>query len=161
MPSPMPSIHLTTFIAAPIERVFDLSRNLTIYKALMQGRNETISSGAASNLVNHGETITFHAKHLGKSRLVTTRVVALQKPSSFVQEQVKGDLLHFKHEHHFKAVDNGTILIDMIDFDGPRDVIGKVIGKLYLKSYLEKFINKRNTLIRQYAESEKWRAVLS
>ena len=161
MPSPMPTIHLTTFIAAPIERVFDLSRNLTIYKAMIHGRKETISSGAASNLVSHGETITFHAKHLGKTRLVTTRVVALQKPSSFVQEQVKGDLLHFKHEHHFKAVDNGTILIDMIDFDGPRDVIGKVLGKLYLKRYLEKFINKRNAVIQQYAESEKWRAVLS
>ena len=37
-------------------------------------------------------------------------------------------------------------MIDMIDFDGPRDMIGKVMGKLYLKNYLEKFINKRNRL---------------
>ena len=158
---PMPTIHLTTFIAAPVERVFDLSRNLTIYKTLMQDRKETMSSGASTNLVSQGETMTFHAKHLGKTRLVTTRVVEIQKPNSLVQEQVKGDLLHFKHEHHFKAVENGTILIDMIDFDGPRDFIGKVMGKLYLKSYLEKFIHKRNTIIQQYAESEKWRAVLS
>jgi ligand-binding SRPBCC domain-containing protein len=161
MPIPMPTIHLTTFIAAPIERVFDLSRNLTIYKVLMQGRKEKFSSGAASNLMSHGETITFHAKHFGKTRLVTTRVIELQKPSSFIQEQVKGDLLHFKHEHYFKPVENGTILIDMIDFDGPRDVIGKVMGKIYLKNYLEKFIHKRNILIQQYAESDKWRAVLS
>ena len=161
MPIPMPTIHLTTFIAAPAERVFDLSRNLTIYKTLMQGRKETMSSGAATNLVNHGETMTFHAKHLGKTRLVTTRVVEFQRPNSFVHEQVKGDLLHFKHQHYFKPVENGTILIDMIDFDGPRDVVGKVIGKLYLKTYLEKFIHKRNTLIQQYAESDKWRAVLS
>lgn len=158
---PMPTIHLTTFIAAPVERVFDLSRNLTIYKTLMQDRKETMSSGAATNLVSQGETMTFHAKHLGKTRLVMTRVVEIQKPNSLVQEQVKGDLLHFKHEHHFKAVENGTILIDMIDFDGPRDFIGKIIGKLYLKRYLEKLIHKRNTLIQQYAESEKWRAVLS
>ncbi|MBC7827472.1 MAG: SRPBCC family protein [Chitinophagaceae bacterium] len=157
----MPNIHLTTFIAAPIERVFDLSRNLTIYKVLMQGRKEKFSSGAASNLMNHGETITFHAKHFGKTRLVTTRVTDLKKPLSFVQEQVKGDLLHFKHEHHFKAVENGTILIDMIDFEGPRDVIGKVMGRLYLKHYLEKYLSKRNILIQQYAETEKWRAVLS
>lgn len=157
----MPVIHLTTFIAAPIDRVFDLSRNLTIYKVLMQGRKEKFSSGAATNLMSHGETITFHAKHFGKTRLVTTRVTDLQKPISLVQEQVKGDLLHFKHEHHFKSVDNGTILIDMIDFDGPRDVIGKVMAKLYLKRYLEKYISKRNALIQQYAESEKWRAVLS
>lgn len=157
----MPTIHLTTFIAAPIERVFDLSRHLAIYKVSIQQRNERFSSGAASNLVSQGETMTFQAKHLGKTRLVTTRVTELQKPSRLVQEQVKGDLLHFRHEHHFKRVDNGTILIDMIDFDGPRDVVGKLIGKFYLKEYLEKFINKRNSLIRQYAETDKWRAVLS
>jgi hypothetical protein len=52
-------------------------------------------------------------------------------------------------------------MIDMIDFEGPRDVVGKVIGKLYLKDYLEKFMSKRNALIRQYAETERWRAVLS
>ena len=80
MPIPMPTIHLTTFIAAPIERVFDLSRNLTIYKSLMQGRKEKFSSGAASNVIAHGETMTFHAKHFGKTRLVTTRVIELQKP---------------------------------------------------------------------------------
>lgn len=161
MPSPMPTIHLTNFIAAPIERVFDLSRNLTIYKLMLQGRKEQFSSGAASMFINQGETLTFHAKHFGKTRLVTTRVMDLKKPSSFVQEQVKGDLLHFKHEHHFKSVENGTIMIDLIDFDGPRDVIGKVAAKLYLKKYLERFIGMRNSLIQQYAESEKWRALLS
>lgn len=161
MPIPMPTIHLTNFIAAPIERVFDLSRNLTIYKLMLQGRKESFSSGAASTLINQGETLTFHAKHLGKTRLVTTKVVDLKKPSSYIQEQVKGDLLHFKHEHFFKSVQNGTIMIDMIDFDGPRDMIGKVVGRLYLKNYLEKFIATRNALIQQYAESEKWRAVLS
>lgn len=157
----MSTIHLTTFIAAPIERVFDLSRNLAIYKTLMQGRKEKFTSGSASNLMSHGETITFQAKHFGKSRLVTTRVMDLKKPSSIVQEQVKGDLVHFKHEHHFKAVENGTILIDLIDFEGPRDVFGKLMGKLYLKKYLEAYVSKRNSLIRQYAETEKWRAVLS
>lgn len=157
----MPSIHLTTFIAAPVERVFDLSRNLTIYKLLLKDRKEKLTSVAASNLVAHGETITIQAKHMGKTRLITTRITDLKKPSSFVQEQVKGDLGHFKHEHYFKTVQNGTLLIDMIDFDGPRDVLGKLIGKIYLKNYLVQFLEKRNKLIQQYAESEKWRAVLS
>ena len=157
----MPTIHLTTFIAAPIERVFDLSRHLAIYKLAINTKKEKFSAVAASNLISNGETITIQAKHFGKTRLVTAKVIEFQKPSSFVQEQVKGDLLHFKHEHHFKRVDNGTIMIDMIDFDGPRDVIGKVIGKVYLKKYLEKFINMRNKLIQQYAESDKWRAILT
>jgi len=160
MPQFMPTIHLTTFIAAPIERVFDLTRHLAIYKYLMNGK-EKFSSATASNLVNNGETITIQVKHFGKTRWVTTKVTAFQKPSSFVQEQVKGDLLHFKHEHYFKKVDNGTILIDLINFAGPRDVVGKIIGKTYLKKYLEKFFHRRNKIIQQYAESEKWRAVLT
>lgn len=157
----MPIIHLTTFVAAPIERVFDLSRNLTIYKLLIKERKEQFSSAAASNLVSQGETITIQAKHFGKTRLITTRVADLQRPATFVQEQVKGDFIHFRHEHHFKPVSNGTILIDLIDFKGPRDLIGKLIGKVYLKTYLEKFFEKRNMLIQQYAESERWRAVLA
>lgn len=161
MPVPMPTIHITTFIAAPIERVFDLSRNLSIYKALIKNRKEKLTSGASSNLVSHGETITIQAKHFGKTRLITTRVTELQKPSSFVQQQVKGDMAHFQHKHYFKAVENGTILIDIIDFEGPRDIFGKIIGKLFLKKYLEKFLEKRNSLIQQYAETDKWRAVLS
>jgi ligand-binding SRPBCC domain-containing protein len=161
MPVPMPTIHVTTFIAAPIERVFDLTRNLSIYKALTKDRKEKFTSGAASNLVSHGETITIQAKHFGKTRLVTTRVTDLKKPSSFIQEQVKGDLVHFQHKHYFKPVENGTILIDMIDFEGPRDLFGKIIGKLFLRKYLEKFLEKRNSLIQQYAETDKWRAVLT
>ena len=157
----MPTIHLTTFIAAPIDRVFDLSRNLSIYKLLMKDREEKFSSGAASSLINHGETITFMVKHFGRTRIVTTRVTDLKKPISFVQEQVNGDLILFKHEQHFKSIENGTIMIDMLDFEGPRDVIGKILGKVYLKKYLEKYLHNRNKLIRQYAESEKWRVVLT
>jgi len=157
----MPTIHLTTFIAAPVERVFDLSRNLTVYKVALQKRKEAFSSRTGSNLIGHGESVTFSAKHFGKTRLLTSSIVALKKPSSFVEEQVKGDLKNFRHQHHFKPAENGTIMIDIIDFEEPRDLIGKCIGKFYLKQYLENFMHKRNTVIQQYAESEKWRAILT
>ena len=78
-----------------------------------------------------------------------------------MEEQVKGDLLEFRHEYHFKVVKNGTIMINMVNFSGPRDFIGKFLGKLYLKTYLETLLQRRNQIIRQYAETEKWRAVLS
>jgi ligand-binding SRPBCC domain-containing protein len=156
----MYKIHLTTFIKAPVERVFDLSRHLTIFKVTMQGRKERFTSGAGSTLVAHGDTITLHAKHLGKSRIMTARVVELTKAESFVEEQVKGDLKSFRHERHFKTVGNGTILIDMLEFEGPRDFIGSFFSKFYLKRYLETLIKKRNDIIQKYAESEKWRAVM-
>ncbi|MBD0294000.1 MAG: cell division protein, partial [Flavisolibacter sp.] len=44
----MPFIHLTTFIAAPIERVFDLSRSINLHKASMKAYNERPIAGKIS-----------------------------------------------------------------------------------------------------------------
>jgi ligand-binding SRPBCC domain-containing protein len=82
-------------------------------------------------------------------------------PFSFIEEQVKGDLVKYRHEHHFKEVQNGTIKIDLVDFGGTRDLIGKLIGNGYIKNYLEEMIQIQNEVIQQYAESEKWRAILT
>jgi hypothetical protein len=48
-----------------------------------------------------------------------------------------------------------------VDFGSTRDMLGKLFGKFYLKKYLEELLGRRNEMVRTYAESEKWRAVLS
>lgn len=157
----MPKIHLTSFIQAPVERVFNLSRHLAIRKlALQQGREQILSSSSDS-LVQQGETITLRARHLGKTREITARIVDISQPERFTEEQVKGDLKSYRHECHFKPAENGTILIDVVEYEGPRDLLGSIASALFLKSYLESMLKKKNDLIRQYAESEKWKAVLS
>ena len=157
----MPKIHTTTFIAAPVERVFDLSRHIALYKLIFQSRKEKLTSGAASTLVGKNETITIVAKHAGRARMMMMKITTLQRPSLFIEEQVKGDLQHYIHEHHFKPVQNGTIIIDILEFGTPKDIMGKIFGKVYFKKYLEELLRKRIELIRSYAETEKWRAVLS
>ena len=155
----MPRIHQTIFIEAPAERVFDLARNFTLLKKAFD--KEQVNSTAAFNFLGMGDTITIHAKHAGKLRSAMLRITGLQAAGNFVEEQVKGDLQSYRHEHHFKQIDNGTIMIDIIDYDYPRDVIGRLIGKIYFKSYLEKILVKRNELIRKYAESDRWKPLLA
>jgi ligand-binding SRPBCC domain-containing protein len=157
----MAPIHLTTFIAAPVERVFDLTRNLAVYKYVFNTRQEKLTSRAGANLLLQGETISIVAKHFGKERLATLKLTTFDRPVFLVEEQVKGDLMSYRHEHHFKRIDNGTIMIDLIEFGVPRDFVGRYLGKIYLKNYLEELVRKRNEVIRSYAETEKWRAVLS
>lgn len=157
----MAKIHLTTFIAAPVERVFDLSRHIAVYKQIFQGRKEKISSGAGSTLLGKGETVSINATHAGKSRSVMLKVTSFERPNVFIEEQVKGDLQNFRHEHHFKRAENGTIVIDLLEFGNPKDIAGKIFGKIYFKKYLEELLRKRTELVRSYAETEKWRAVLT
>lgn len=156
----MSTIHLTTFITAPIQRVFDLSRSITLHKISTAHTNEKAIAGVTSGLINKDETVTWQAKHLFKTRQHTSIITAMDSPNTFTDEMIKGDFKNFKHQHHFKQIENGTIMIDIIDFESPYGALGKFFNTIYLKKYVEKFIILRNDIIKQYAETEKWKAIL-
>lgn len=157
----MQLIHLTTFIAAPVERVFDLSRSVNLHKVSTAHRHERIVDGVMSGLLQEGDTVTWQARHLNKERRFTAQVTEMQRPFHFTEEMLKGDFKSYRHEHHFKGIDNGTILIDLLHFETPYGIIGRLFNHYYLTAYLETLLKTRNQVIREYAESRKWIALLS
>jgi len=155
------SIHLTTFIAAPVERVFDLSRSINLHQISTATTYERAVAGVITGLINENETVTWEAKHLFKKRQFTSRISVMKTPLYFMDEMIKGDFKNFKHEHHFKSVNNGTIMIDQVSFESPYGVIGRWMNSIYLKNYMEKLLTSRNKVIKEYAETEKWKAILN
>ena len=156
----MPTIHLTTFIAAPIDRVFDLSRNIDLHKESMSKHKEEAVAGTRFGLIEKDETVTWKARHLFKTRMLRTKITEMKKPTFFIDEQAEGDFKSLKHEHHFKQCDNGTIMIDIIVFEAPYGPAGRLFNNLYLTRYLRKLIEHRNKVIKDFAETEKWRKLL-
>ena len=156
----MPTIHLTTVIHAPLERVFDLSRSITLHKRSMEHTKEVAVKGRTSGLIQYNETVTWQAKHLGKVREMTTKITAMQPWQYFCDEMTDGPFLAFRHEHHFKEIGNGTVAIDVLDFAIPYGKLGEWFNRLYLLRYLNKLLRIRNQTIKDFAESEKWRVVL-
>lgn len=157
----MPKIHLTSFIAAPIERVFDLSRSINLHQISTASTNEKAIDGIMTGLINKNETVTWQAKHLFKTRQFTSKITEMKSPDFFIDEMVKGDFKSFYHEHHFKAAVNGTIMIDLLNFETPYGNFGKIVNSIFLRSYLEKFLIKRNAVIKEYAETQKWKTILN
>lgn len=156
----MPTIHLTTFIKAPAERVFDLSRSIDLHKESMNKHKEEAVAGTRFGLIEKDETVTWKARHLFKMRLYRSRITEMKKTQLFVDEQMEGDFRSLRHEHHFKPCDNGTIMIDMIDFESPYGFIGRSFNKLYLTRYLRKLIEQRNHTIKEFAETDRWKKLL-
>jgi ligand-binding SRPBCC domain-containing protein len=156
----MPTIHLTTFIAAPAERVFDLSRSIDLHQQSMKKFGEEAVSGIRSGLIEKDEIVTWKARHLGKKRLLKVKITAMEKYASFTDEQLEGSFKQMKHEHYFKPCDNGTIMIDLFTYEPPYGLAGRVFGAIYLTQYLRKLLETRNLVIREYAESDKWRGLL-
>lgn len=159
--SVMPTIHLTTFIAAPVDRVFDLSRNIDLHKESMTKHKEEAVAGIRFGLIEKDESVTWKAKHLFKTRILRTKITEMIKPQIFVDEQSKGDFKMMKHEHHFKPCENGTIMIDIIHFETPYGSIGKWFNSLYLTRYMRNLILRRNMTIKEFAETEKWKRLLA
>ena len=156
----MPTIHLTTFIAAPADIVFDLSRHIGLHKDSMSAYKEEAVAGTRFGLIENDETVTWQAKHLFKNRLLRVKITEMKRPDMFIDEQVQGDFKMMKHEHHFKPCDNGTILIDLLHFEIPYGVLGEWFNAIYLTKYMKRLLEQRNKAIKEFAESEKWKKLL-
>jgi ligand-binding SRPBCC domain-containing protein len=157
----MAAIHLTTFVAAPAERVFNLSRSIDLHKISTAHTGEQAIDGVMTGLIQVNETVTWQAKHLFKTRVFTSQITAMEPYSFFCDEMTAGDFKKFRHEHHFKPADNGVVMIDIIEFESPWSFIGRLFNKLYLTNYLKTLLVKRNDIIKEYAATDKWKLILN
>ena len=73
----MPTIHLTTFIAAPVNIVFDLSRHIDLHKESMISYKEEAVAGTRFGLIEKDETVTWKARHLFKNRILRVKIPKL------------------------------------------------------------------------------------
>jgi ligand-binding SRPBCC domain-containing protein len=156
----MPTIHLTTFVAAPAQRVFDLARSIDLHRKSMVHTGEEAIAGTTSGLIGLNETVTWKAKHFRKTRFLKSKVTAMDPPLSFADEMVEGDFKSLRHEHHFKRIDNGTLLIDIFTYESPYGGLGRMADRLFLTRYMRNLLELRNKIIKEYAETEKWKFIL-
>ena len=157
----MPTIHLTTFIAAPVERVFDLSRSIELHQRSMSAYKEEAVAGIRNGLININETVTWKARHLFKTRVLRVKITDMKFPEKFTDEQLMGDFKSMKNEHWFKSCENGTIMIGLFNYETPYGIIGNIFEKIFLTRYLKKMLENRNLVIKKYAESESWKQLLN
>lgn len=143
---------LQTLIDASVEHVFAASLDIDAHLASMEASGETAIAGVTSGQIGLGETVTWRARHFGVVWKMTSKITALEEPTFFVDEQVRGPFRKFRHEHHFEAHELGTQMRDVIEFDAPFGPVGDLTEKLVLSSYLPKLIIERNAYLREELE---------
>lgn len=156
----MPLIELETYIDAPCERCFDLSRSIDVHILSTKRTKEKAIAGRTSGLIEKDETVTWQARHFGIMQRLTSKITAMQHPVYFVDEMVKGAFKRIYHEHLFDVKGNGTVMIDKFQYEVPFGIAGKLFDKLVLYRYLRRFLIERNNLIKSLAESEQWKLFL-
>lgn len=156
----MPIIKLETPIKANNYIVFDLSRSIDFQSEINRSSDERAVAGKTSGLISLDESVTWRGKHFGIQQELTSKVVEFDRPHFFADEMIKGAMKSFRHEHHFIETEEGTLMKDVFKFQAPLGILGKLANKLFLEAYMIKFLKGRNKILKEYAESEKWREVL-
>ncbi|WP_338763202.1 SRPBCC family protein [Bernardetia sp. ABR2-2B] len=156
----MPIIKLTTVIESTQEIVFDLSRSIDLHKISTEQTNEEAIAGITTGLISLNESVTWRAKHFGVYQNLTSKITALERPYSFTDEMIKGAFKAFKHQHLFKKVESRVEMTDIFDYQSPFGIFGKIADTLFLETYMTNLLKERNKVIKEFAESEKWKLVL-
>jgi len=156
----MPRIKIQTEIKADKQIVFDLSRSIDLHKISTEHTNEEAIAGITSGLIELNESVTWKAKHFGITQTLTSKITEFEKPNYFADEMVNGAFKKFKHEHHFADSQNGTLMTDFFDYESPLGFLGIIADKLFLKKYMTELLTKRNLVVKEFAESEKWKEII-
>jgi ligand-binding SRPBCC domain-containing protein len=144
----MTTIHLITKIKAPIQTVFDVSRNIDIHQQSASKSKESAIAGITSGLINLNETVTWRGKHFGFYLTHKSRITAMTFYSYFVDEMEEGKFKSFKHEHFFEETKGVTTMTDKLQYETPYGIIGKLFDVLFLKRHLTQFLLERNCRIK-------------
>ena len=157
----MPTIELKIEIQGDIETCLDLARSIDFHKISTAKTNEKAISGRTSGLINLDECVTWQATHFGIRQKLTSKITAFKKPFYFRDEQLTGIFKFIVHDHYFEQQSGKIIMKDVFSFQSPFGIFGKIFDKLVLTKYLTKFLEERNELIKEYAETTKWKSVLN
>lgn len=133
-----------TRTSLPKEQLFDLARSIDAHKDSMAGSREEAVGGVTSGLISLGEQVTWRAWHFGVPLRMTSRITEMEAPDYFIDEQVKGPFKWFRHFHEFSHDEDGTTMVDRIEFAAPFGPIGRVVEKVVLARYMQKLIVTRN-----------------
>jgi ligand-binding SRPBCC domain-containing protein len=148
----MASIRIETFVAAPIERVFDVARDLDFHQRSMAHTGERAVAGRTTGLIELGQEVEWEGRHLGRTRRLRSRITAMDRPRSFVDEQVAGPFARYDHRHTFVARDGGTLMIDAWHHVAPLGPLGALADFLFLARHMRQTLTARAAAIRAEAE---------
>jgi ligand-binding SRPBCC domain-containing protein len=150
----MYTLRVTTTIAAPIARCFDLARSIEAHIQSAGPSGEKAVAGRTSGLLVLGDEVTWEARHLGIRRRLAGRITAFEPPNYFQDRMIKGAFRFLEHDHYFEPGESGgTVMVDVLRFQAPWGPLGWVAERLFLAGHLRRFLRRRGLALKAMAQA--------
>jgi ligand-binding SRPBCC domain-containing protein len=148
----MPLYEHKQFIKAPIEVCFDLARDVGVHTQTALKVNGKAVGGVINGLLEEADSVTLEFVHFGIKQKVTSRVIFMEKPHSFVVKMVKGPFRSLIYMHQLIEEEEGTTIIHHFQYKSRFSLIGVLMDKLFLAKPMENFIVNRAKVLKKIAE---------
>jgi ligand-binding SRPBCC domain-containing protein len=91
-----------------------------------------------------GQIIEYKVKPvLGIPIYWMTEITHVQDKAFFVDEQRFGPYALWHHQHHFKAIDGGVEMTDIVHYRNPLGFLGNIANALFIKNQLKQIFEFR------------------
>ena len=106
--------------------------------------NFKVISKYHGNKIYPGQIIEYTVKPILKIPLHwMTEITHVEKEKYFIDEQRKGPYNLWYHQHHFKTIEGGIEMTDIVHYKIPFGFIGEFANSIFVKSQLRKIFEYR------------------
>jgi len=149
----MPTIVIETRIAAPIERVFDLARDVGAHAASSAFTGErVVEPGRTFGLLELGDLLTFEGRHLGVRQRITVRITEMDPPRRYVDEGVRVAFRELRHVHELFVDGDVTVMRDVVTWRSPFGFVGRIADALFVARHMRWFVTEKQARLKRMAE---------
>ena len=139
-----------TFIPTTLDKAWDFFTSpLNLVKITPPEMKFVVTSEySASNKVYAGMIITyFISPLLGIKLRWMTEITHVKEMDYFVDEQRFGPYALWHHQHHFKEVEGGVMMTDIVNYAVPYGFLGRIANTLFVKKKLKEVFTFREQAI--------------
>lgn len=112
--------------------------------------NLVITNNLHGEKMYPGQMITYRVKPLlGIPMNWVTEITHVVDKELFVDEQRTGPYALWHHQHHFKPVDGGTLMTDIVHYAIPLGILGRMMHPIIVRKKLEEIFNYRTKVVDQ------------
>ena len=132
-------------IPAPLEKVWQFFSNPANLKDITPGNlGFKVISSHHGEKIYAGQIIEYKVSPvLGIPLYWMTEITYMEEGKYFVDEQRFGPYSLWHHQHHFKAIDGGVEMTDIVHYKVPFGILGDIAQRLFVKQQLKSIFDFR------------------
>lgn len=140
-----------TFIPISLEKAWNFFSNPENLKVITPDHmGFKVTSEQILKGMYEGMIITYTVTPLlGISMNWMTEITHIKNQSFFVDEQRVGPYKVWHHQHHFKAIDGGVEMWDIVDYVLPLGFLGRILEPILVRPKLKEIFDFREAKIKE------------